>query len=63
MGSICNLKVELKQAADRQGMGCESIKGVRDDLKDFGQDAKWNGLPLTALEKTMEKQVNSVGGM
>lgn len=63
MGSICNLKVELKEVADRQDMGCESIKGVRDELKDFGQDAKWNGLPLTALEKTMGKQVDSVGGM
>lgn len=30
------LKARLKEVAVRQAMGCESLKRVRDELKDFG---------------------------
>ena len=41
-------------------MECESIDGVRDELKGFGQATEWNGLPWTEMGKTTEKQVDGV---
>lgn len=46
----------LREVDDRQDMGSESMKGVRDELKDFGQATEWNGLLWTEMGEDHRKE-------